>query len=137
MLLEIFSNISLIKTIATSKQCDIICLSKTFLHSLVGGTDNRLKIRGNNLIRAGFLENDIRVQFCMYYKDHLRDDLIPLQQCLIEEIKSRMKSCFVHDFISLLVRSSHRRCSVRIKKRIYRTHLDGRFFQKRVERKLT
>ena len=60
-----------------------LCLSKTFLHSLVGGTDNRLKITGNNLIKAGFLENEIRVQFCMYYKDHLtiirRDDLIPLQ----------------------------------------------------------
>ena len=44
--------ISLLQAYVTQYNCDIICLSETFLNSSIQNDDDRIKIDGYNLIRS-------------------------------------------------------------------------------------
>ena len=72
---------------------DIICLSETFLNTDHSNNDARLKINGYDCIRCDNPDNTKRGGVCMYYSEHLplvkRDDISPLQECLVAEIKVR------------------------------------------------
>ena len=93
-----FSKTTLFKALATSSQCDIICLSETFLDSTIKSDDKRLKIEAYKLIREDHPGSKKMGEVCINYKGYLtigrRGDLCTLQECLVVEIKSRGKSFF-------------------------------------------
>ena len=94
-----FIKISLIEAYNSSHNFDIICLSETFLNSDYPAEDSCLKLQGYDMIRCDFPGNMKRGGVCMYYKEDLplmrRDDISPLDQCLVAEIKVKQSKCFV------------------------------------------
>ena len=80
---------------------DIICLSETFLDSSFSKDDEKINIKGYNLLWADHPSNKKRGGVCMYYKEHIpiikRDDLCTLKECLVTEIivdKKGFFTCF-------------------------------------------
>ena len=77
---------------------DVICLSETFLNSTNSNDDERINIKGHNLLRVDRPSNKKRGGVCMYYKEHLpiikRDDLCTLKECLVMEIRVDQKKFF-------------------------------------------
>ena len=86
-----FIKASLIQKLAETNNCDIICLTETFLDSSVENDDNRISIPGYNLFRTDHPSNTKRGGDCVYYKDHLpiikRTDLCQLRECLVTELR--------------------------------------------------
>ena len=78
---------------------DLICNSETFLDSSHSDSSHPLKLDGYNLIRADHPSNLKRGGVCIYYKVHLplkiRNDISPLDECLVVEIKANKQKCFV------------------------------------------
>ena len=78
---------------------DLICISETFLNSYDLSTDQSLKLKGYELIRADHPSNTKRGGVCIYYKDHLplkiRNDVSTLNECIVVEIKNQKQKCFV------------------------------------------
>ena len=77
---------------------DVICLSEIFLNSTNSNDDERINIKGHNLLRVDRPSNKKRGGVCMYYKEHLpiikRDDLCTLKECLVMEIRVDQKKFF-------------------------------------------
>ena len=77
---------------------DIICLTETFLDSLIENDDDRISIPGYNLLRTDHPSNAKRGFVSSYYKDHLpvikRNDLCQLHECLVTELRIGKKKCF-------------------------------------------
>ena len=77
---------------------DVICLLETFLNSTNSNDDERINIKGHNLLRVDCPSNKKRGGVCMYYKEHLpiikRDDLCTLKECLVMEIRVDQKKFF-------------------------------------------
>ena len=72
--------ISLLQAYVTQYNCDIICISETFLNSSIQNDDDRIKIDGYNLIRSDHPSDSKKGGVCIYYKDHVslikRDDIV-------------------------------------------------------------
>ena len=87
---------------------DYICLSETFLDLSISNDDERINIKGYNLLQADHPSNKKRWGVCIYYKEHLpiikRDDLCTLKQCLVTEIRVDKKSFSFHVCIDHQVR---------------------------------
>ena len=85
-----FTKVSLLQALSVTHDYDIICLSETFLDSPISNEDERINIKGYNLLWADHPNNKKRGGVCMYYKEHLpiikRDDLCTLKECLVAEI---------------------------------------------------
>ena len=83
----------------TQYNCDIICLSETFLNSSIQNDDDRIKIDGYNLIRSDHPSDSKKGGVCIYYKEHIslikRDDICTLDSCLVTEIRSQNEKCFL------------------------------------------
>ena len=77
---------------------DVICLSEIFLNSTNSNDDERINIKGHNLLRVDRSSNKKRGGVCMYNKEHLpiikRDDLCTLKECLVMEIRVDQKKFF-------------------------------------------
>ena len=91
--------ISLLQAYVTQYNCDIICISETFLNSSIQNDDDRIKIDGYNLIRSDHPSDSKKGGVCIYYKEHIslikRDDICTLDNCLVTEICSQNEKCFV------------------------------------------
>ena len=76
---------------------DIICLTETFLDSLIENDDDRISIPGYNILRTDHPCNGKRGGVCIYYKDLLpiikRNDLCQLHEYLITELRIGKKKC--------------------------------------------
>ena len=72
--------ILLLQVYVTQYNCDIICLSETYLNSSIQKDDDRIKIDGYNLIRSDHPSDSKKGGVCIYYKDHVslikRDDIV-------------------------------------------------------------
>ena len=70
----------LLQVYVTQYNCDIICLSETYLNSSIQKDDDRIKIDGYNLIRSDHPSDSKKGGVCIYYKDHVslikRDDIV-------------------------------------------------------------
>ena len=66
--------------------------------SSISNDDERVHIKGYNLLRTDHPSNQKRGSVCMYYKEHLpiikRDDLCTLKECLVTEIRVHKKKFF-------------------------------------------
>ena len=73
--------------------------SETFLNSSIQNDDDKLEIDGYNLIRSDHPSDFKRGGVCIYYKEHIplirRDDLSPLDNCLVTDIHSQNEKCFL------------------------------------------
>ena len=83
---------------------DIICLTETFLDSLIENDDDRISIPGYNLLRTDHPSNTKRRGACISYNDYLpfikRNDLCQLHECLVTELRIGKKKCFfLHAYI--------------------------------------
>ena len=91
--------ISLLQAYVTQYNCDIICISETFLNSSIQNDDDRIKIDGYNLIRSDHPSDSKKGGVCIYYKEHIslikRDDICTLDNCLVTEIRSQNEKCFL------------------------------------------
>ena len=71
--------ILMLQAYVTQYNCDIICISETFLNSSIQNNDDRIKIDGYNLIRSDHPSDSKKGGVCIYYKDHVslikRDDI--------------------------------------------------------------
>ena len=80
-----FAKISLLQALSVTHDYDIICLSETFLDSSISNDDERINIKGCNLLPADHPSNKKRERVCMYYKEHLpiikRNDLCTFKEC--------------------------------------------------------
>ena len=78
---------------------DIICLSETFLNSYHSNNDVRIKLNGYDCIRCDHPNDNKRGGVCMYYREHIpivkRDDISPLQECLVTEVKVKGHKYFI------------------------------------------
>ena len=93
-----FIKVSLLKNLVVTNDYDKICLNKIFLDSSIDNDDDRISIRGYNLLRADHPSNTKRGDVCIYYKDHLpiikRNDLCQLHECLVSELRIGKNKCF-------------------------------------------
>ena len=93
-----FIKVSLLQALSVTHDYDIICLTETFLDPSISNDDERINIKGYNLLRADHPSNKKRGGVCMYYKEHLpiikRDDLCTLKECLVTEIRVDKKKFF-------------------------------------------
>ena len=82
--------ISLLQAYVTQYNCDIICLSETFLNFSIQNDDDRIKIEGYNLIRSDQASDSKKGRVCIYYKEHIsiikRDDISIIDNFLVTEI---------------------------------------------------
>ena len=87
---------------------DIICLTETFLGSLIENDDDRISIPGYNLLRTDHPSNAKRGFVSSYYKDHLpvikRNDLCQLHECLVTELRIGKKNVSLHACIDPLAK---------------------------------
>ena len=101
--------ISLLQAYITQYNCDIICLSETFLNSFIQNDDDTIKIEGHNLIRLDHPSDSKKGGICIYFKKHIslieRDDICTLDNCLVTAICSQNEKCF----LSCLERSPSQR----------------------------
>ena len=90
--------ISSFKAYVTEYNCDIICISETFLNSSIQNDDDIIKIDGYNLITDQPSDSK-KGGFCIYYKQYIslikRDDICTLDNCLVTEICSQNEKCFL------------------------------------------
>ena len=88
--------ISLLQTYVAQHNCDIICLSETFLNCSIQNDDDRIKIDGCNLRRPDRPSDSKKGEICIYFKEHIslikRDDICTLDNCLIH---SQNEKCFL------------------------------------------
>ena len=91
--------ISLLQAYVTQYNCDIICLSETFLNSSIQNDDDRIKIDGYNLIRSDHPSDSKKGGVCIYYKEHMsrikQDITCTLDNCSVTEIRSQNEKCFL------------------------------------------
>ena len=87
--------ILLLQTYVVKNTYDRICLSETFLISLIQTNDDRISIDGYNLIRADHPSNSKRRGVCVYYEEHIpmikRDKICTLHNFVMKEIRSEGK----------------------------------------------
>ena len=87
--------ILLLQTYVVQNNHDIICLSETFLISLIQTNDDRISIDGNNLIRADHPSNSKRGGIYVYYKEHIPmikgDEICTLDNFVMKELRSPAK----------------------------------------------
>ena len=77
---------------------DIICLSKTYLHSSVPYDDPTLNLSGYKLVRTDNLSNNKRGDIVIYFKETLTIRPVPtnsLKECLLLEVFIGNKKRFV------------------------------------------
>ena len=90
--------ISLLHAYLTQYNCDIICLSETFLNSSIQNDDDRIKIDEYNLTRSDHPSDSKKGGVRSYYKEHIslikRDDIYTLGNCLVTEIRSQNEMVF-------------------------------------------
>ena len=86
----------------THYNCNIICLSETFLNFSIHNDDNRIKIDGYNLIRSDHSSDSKKGWVYIYYKEHISliewDYICTLDNCLVTEIHSQNEKCFLTCF---------------------------------------
>ena len=91
--------ISLLQAYIIQNNYDIMCLSKTFLNSLIQTNDDRISIDGYNAIRVDHPSNSKREGVSIYYKEHIplinQDNIWTLDNCLVTEIRSQGQKCFL------------------------------------------
>ena len=79
--------------------CDIICLSETFLNISIQNDDDRIKSDEYNLIRSDHPSDSKKGGVCIYYREHIslikRDDICTLDNCLVTEIRFQNEKCFL------------------------------------------
>ena len=72
----------------------ILLKSRYFKHN-----DTRTLIDGYNLTRLDHPSDSKNGGVCIYYKEHIplikRDDICTLDLCLVSEIRSQSKKCFL------------------------------------------
>ena len=94
-----FIKLTHIEAYYTEHNFDIICHSETFLDSSFSSDDENLRIQGYELIRSDHPSGDKKGGVCIYYKEHLpltrRNDLSPLHECIVCELKVNRQKCFV------------------------------------------
>ena len=94
-----YSKLAMLEAYNALHYYDLICISETFLNSSHSDSNHPLKLDGYNLIRADHPSNLKRGGVCIYYKVHLqlkiRNDISPLDECLVVEIKANKQKCFV------------------------------------------
>ena len=91
-----YSKLFLLKAYISVQKFDIICLSETYLDSLVPLDDDNLVISGYNLIRSDHPSNTKRGGVYLYYKNYLPLRVLNisyLKECLNFELKIGDKSC--------------------------------------------
>ena len=90
--------VSLLQALSVTHDYNIICLLETFLDSSIPNDDERINIKGYNLLWADHPTNKKRGGVCMYYKEHLpiikREDLCTLKECLVTEIRVDKKKIY-------------------------------------------
>ena len=98
-----FTKCFLLQVLSVTHHYDFICLSETFLDSYISNDNERINIKGYNLLRADHPSNKIEGGVCMYYEEHLpiikRDDLCTLKECLVTEIIVVKKPGFFYVFV--------------------------------------
>ena len=103
-----FTKFSLLQALSVTHDYDINCLSETFFDSSVSNEDERINIKGYNLLRSEHPSIRKRPDVCMHYKEHLsiinRDDLCSLKECLLTEIIVDKKRVFFRVCIDHQVR---------------------------------
>ena len=63
--------ISLLQVYVTQYNCNITCLSETFLNSSIRSDNDRIKIGEYILIRSDHPSNSEKGGFCIFYKEYL------------------------------------------------------------------
>ena len=88
-----------LESLAVAHDLDVICVSETFLDSSFPKNDERLELKGYEILRSDFPGNKKRGGVCVYYKEDLpvepRYDLADLDQCVVLEIRVKRSKCFV------------------------------------------
>ena len=91
--------ISLLQAYITQSNCDIICLSETFLDSSILNDKDRIKIDGWSWIKSYHPSNSKKGGVCIYYKEHISlikwDDICTQDNCLVTEIRSQTEKSFL------------------------------------------
>ena len=91
--------ISILQAYVTQYNYDIICLKETFLNTSTDSSDTSISIDGYNLKRSDHPRDLKRGGVCNYYKEHIplikQDDICTLDHCLVTEICSQNKKCFL------------------------------------------
>ena len=93
-----FTKIYLVQALSVTHDYDIICLSETFLYLSISKEDERIDIKGYNLLWADHPSNKKGGVVCMYYKERLpiikKDDIHTFKECLLTEIIVTKKEGF-------------------------------------------
>ena len=104
--------ITVIQAYVTNQNFHIICLSETFLYFSIQNDDHKVKIDGYNLIRSDHPSDSKKSRVCISYKEHIPvirlDDLCTLDNCLVTEIRSQSKKCFLTCGLPLTLSKSRR-----------------------------
>ena len=66
-----FTKVSLMRALSVTHDYNIICLSETFVDSSISNDDERITIKGYNLLQADHPSNKKSEGICMYYKEHI------------------------------------------------------------------
>ena len=94
-----FIKVPLIEAFIKANNIDIIWLSETFLDSTIPLIDERLYIKGYQMIRANHPSNTKRGVVCIYYKKYLplirKVDICKLNECIVTELTVKNERCFL------------------------------------------
>ena len=89
----------MLQAYVTQYNCDILCLSETFLNSFIQNDDDGIKIDGCYLIRVDHPINSKKGGVCFNYKEDAslikRDDICTFDNCLVTELRSQNEKCFL------------------------------------------
>ena len=93
-----FIKVPLVEAFITSNNFNLVCLSKTFLDSIIPNDDLNIQINGYSLLRADRPNNIKRGGVCIYFKESLplirRNDLTNIKDFLVTEINLNNEKCF-------------------------------------------
>ena len=87
---------SLLRAYISINKIDIICLSETYLDSIIPSDDDNLELPGYNLVLADNPTNTKRGSVCIYYHNSLPLKVIDIQflnECINFEIRIGEKFC--------------------------------------------
>ena len=98
------NKISLLTAYNIVQKLDIICISETYLDSTV--YDKTIEIKGYNLIKADYPNNQKKGGVCLYFKGNLclrQIDISYFSECLLCQININNKKAISLFYIDLLV----------------------------------
>ena len=93
-----FAKVSALKALNATEKFHFICLSESYLDSIISSDDSSLSLDGYNLIRADHPKNIKQGGVCIYYRETLPVKTVQinyLPECLVCEVNYKNKKIFI------------------------------------------